>query len=84
MDVANFTDKSKEAITVASNIATKNRNPEIKDCHMVAAFLDDKGGVITMLLKKMEINVDSLLTLLQEEIDKMPKVNGNVSLRFAL
>ncbi len=84
MDVANFTDKSKEAITVASNIATKNNNPEIKDCHMVAAFLDDKGGVITMLLKKMEINVDSLLTLLQEEIDKMPKVNGNVSLRFAL
>ena len=84
MDVANFTDKSKEAITVASNIATKNNNPEIKDCHMIAAFLDDKGGVITMLLKKMEINVDSLLTLLQEEIDKMPKVNGNVSLRFAL
>ena len=84
MDVANFTDKSKEAITVASNIATKNNNPEIKDCHMVAAFLDDKGGVITMLLKKMNINVDSLLTLLQEEINKMPKVNGNVSLRFAL
>ncbi len=84
MDVANFTDKSKEAITVASNIATKNNNPEIKDCHMVAAFLDDKSGVITMLLKKMGINVDSLLTLLQEEIDKMPKVNGNVSLRFAL
>ena len=48
MDVANFTEKSKEAISGASNIATKNNNPEIKDCHMVAAFLEDKGGVITM------------------------------------
>ena len=84
MDVANFTEKSKEAITIASNIANKNNNPEIKDCHMVKAFLEDKGGVITMLLKKMEINIDSLATMLQEEIDKMPKVNGNVSLRFAL
>ena len=84
MDVANFTEKSKEAISGASNIATKNNNPEIKDCHMVAAFLEDKGGVITMLFKKMDINVDSLNTMLQEEIDKMPKVSGNVSLRFAL
>ena len=84
MDVSNFTEKSKEAISGASNIATKNNNPEIKDCHMVAAFLDDKGGVITMLFKKMDINIESLLALLQEEIDKMPKVSGNVSLRFAL
>ena len=79
MDVANFTEKSKEAISTASNIATKNNNPEIKDCHMVAAFLEDKGGVITMLFKKMDINVESLETMLQEEINKMPKVSGNVS-----
>ncbi len=84
MDVSNFTEKSKESISIASNIATKNNNPEIKDCHMVAAFLDDKGGVITMLFKKMDINIESLLALIQEEIDKMPKVSGNVSLRFAL
>ena len=71
MDVSNFTEKSKESISIASNIATKNNNPEIKDCHMVSAFLDDKGGVITMLFKKMDINIDSLITLLQEEIDKM-------------
>ena len=84
MDVSNFTEKSKESISIACNIATKNNNPEIKDCHMVAAFLDDKGGVITMLFKKMDINIESLLALIQEEIDKMPKVSGNVSLRFAL
>lgn len=84
MDVANFTEKSKEAITIASNIANKNSNPEIKDCHMVLAFLDDKGGVITMLFKKMGVNVSSLEVMLQEEINKLSKVNGNVSLRFAL
>ncbi|MBR3614670.1 MAG: ATP-dependent chaperone ClpB [Clostridia bacterium] len=84
MDVANFTEKSKEAISTASNIAMKNGNPEIKDCHMVAAFLEDKSGVITMLLKKMNVNIQSLETMILEEINKMSKVSGNVSLRFAL
>ena len=84
MDVTNFTEKSKEAISTASNIANKNNNPEIKDCHMVAAFLEDKSGVITMLFKKMDINVDSLGNQVQEEINNLSKVSGNVSLRFAL
>ena len=84
MDVAYFTDKSKEAISIASNLAIKNNNPEISDCHMVTALLDDKGGVINMLFKKMDINTDSLLKMLEEEIAKMPKVSGNVSLRFSV
>ena len=84
MDVANFTEKSKEAITTASNIANQNKNPEITDFHMVAAFLEDASGVISMLLKKMEINTNSLKSIIQEEIDKKPKVSGNVSLRFSL
>ena len=77
MDVANFTEKSKEAISVASNLAMSNNNPEIKDCHMVAAFLDDKGGVITMLFKKMDVNIDSLLALIKEEINKLISSNNN-------
>jgi len=84
VDVANFTEKSKEAITTASNIANQNKNPEITEFHMVAAFLEDASGVISMLLKKMEINTNSLKSIIQEEIDKKPKVSGNVSLRFSL
>ena len=57
MNVSNFTEKSKEAITNASNITTRNNNPEITDFHMMAAFLEDKEGLITMLFKKMDIDV---------------------------
>jgi len=31
MNVSNFTEKSKEAITAASNITTRNNNPEITE-----------------------------------------------------
>ena len=61
MNVSNFTEKSKEAITNASNITTRNNNPEITDFHMMAAFLEDKEGLITMLFKKMDIDVFTYL-----------------------
>ena len=84
MNVANFTEKSKEAITVASDIAKQNNNSEITDCHMIMAFLDDESGIIPMLFKKMDININSLKMLIQDEIDKKSKVRGNVTLRFSL
>ncbi len=84
MDVANFTEKSKEAITYASNVTLQNNNPEITCMHMLLAFLEDKENLIAMLLKKMDVNIDSLKTMVQEEVDKLPKVTGNVDLRFSL
>ena len=83
MNVSNFTEKSKEAITNASTITTKNNNPEIRDFHMMAAFLSDSQGLITMLFKKMDVDVNTLTAVIQSEIDKMSKVTGTVALRFA-
>ena len=73
MNVSNFTEKSKEMITIASNITTSNNNPEITEIHLMAAFLEDKESIITLLLK----------TVIKNEIDRMPKVNGSVALRFS-
>ena len=83
MNVSNFTEKSKEAITAASNITTRNNNPEITEFHLLAAFLEDRESLITLLFKKMDVDVNSLNTLIQSEIDKMPKVTGSVALRFS-
>ena len=83
MNVSNFTEKSKEAITNASTITTKNNNPEIRDFHMMAAFLSDSQGLITMLFKKMDVDVNNLSIIIQSEIDKMSKVTGTVALRFS-
>ena len=84
MEVANFTEKSKEAITYASNITLQNNNPEITCMHMVLAFLEDSENIVTRLLKKMDVNTESLKTMIQEEVNKISKVNGNVDLRFSL
>ena len=83
MNVSNFTEKSKETITNARTITTKNNNPEIRDFHMMAAFLSDSQGLVTMLFKNMEVDVNTLTAVIQSEIDKMSKVTGTVALRFS-
>ena len=83
MDVSNFTDKSKEAITLASNIATRNRNPEITDFHMTFAFLEKRDGLVCVLFEKMNANVENMKNLIQNEIDELTKVTGPVALRFS-
>ena len=83
MDVSNFTDKSKEAITMASNVATRNRNSEITDFHMTFAFLEKRDGLVCVLFEKMNADVDNIKNLVQNEIDELPKVTGPVALRFS-
>ena len=84
MNVSNFTEKSKAIITSASTITTRNRNAEIKDLHMMLAFLEDTAGIVKGLLEKMEVDTDALKSLIQSEVNRLPKVTGTVSLRFAL
>ena len=82
MNVSNFTEKSKDIITVANSITAQNNNSEITDFHMMSAFLQDKQGLIYLLLKKMDVDVDALNTIIQSEIDTMPKSKGS-AIRFS-
>ncbi len=83
MNVSNFTEKSKDVITAASNITISNNNTEITEYHMVLALVETNESLITMLLKKMDIDVNSLKIMIQEKVETLPKVTGTVALRFS-
>ena len=83
MNVANFTEKSKQTITIASNLATSNKNAEITEYHMLAALISTNDGLVTLLLKKMDVDINSLRNTCQTEIDNLSQITGNVALRFS-
>ena len=83
MNVANFTEKSKQTITTASNLATKNKNAEITEYHMLAALISANDGLVTLLLKKMDIDINALRNSCQTEIDKLSQITGSIALRFS-
>ncbi len=83
MNVSKFTEKSKDVITSASNITVSNNNSEITEYHMLLGLTETNESLITMLLKKMDVDVESLKITIQEEIEKLPKTTGAVALRFS-
>ncbi len=83
MNVANFTEKSKQVITVASNLAMTNKNAEISEYHMLLSLISANDGLVTLLLKKMDVDINSLRNSCQTEIDKLSKITGSIALRFS-
>ena len=83
MNIANFTEKSKQAMTMASNLATTNKNAEITEFHVLLSLISTEDGLVTLLLKKMEIDMYALRSACQLEIENMSQISGNVALRFS-
>ena len=60
MNAQNFTQKSQEAIQLAQQLSVENGNQQIEQPHLLMALLTQEQGLIPQLLKKMNVNVESL------------------------
>ncbi|HZG25501.1 MAG TPA: ATP-dependent chaperone ClpB [Chitinophagaceae bacterium] len=76
MNLNNFTIKSQGAIQQAQQIAFNNQNPNIETEHLLKALLSEDDSPIEFLLKKNNVNVNFVVTKLDESIQKLPKVQG--------
>ncbi len=77
MNFNNFTIKAQEAIQKASEIATGNQQQAIENAHLLKGLLLVDENVINYLLKKLNVNVNRLNTVLDAEIQSFPKVSGS-------
>ena len=76
MTLQNFTQKSQEAIQDAQNLAIRNNHQQLEQIHLLAALLEQDGGLIPQLLKKMDVTVESLSAVAMAEVRKLPGVTG--------
>ncbi|MBQ5929848.1 MAG: AAA family ATPase, partial [Clostridia bacterium] len=75
MDMRKFTEKSALALAGAQKIAVEYGNQELTPLHLLSALLQDKDGLIYSLLSKWT-DCKALFVRAQEEIAKLPKVQG--------
>jgi len=76
MNFNNFTLKSQEAIQKSNEIAGGKQNPAIETAHLLKGMLIVDENVIPYLLKKLNVNLDRLIQVLDRSIDAYPKVTG--------
>ena len=79
-----FTNKSLEALSNATSLATENKNSEITNKHLAYSLVSDSDGLICNLLNKMQVPVTALLKDIEKQIDNLPKINGEYEARISL
>ncbi len=76
MNFNQYTLKSQEAIQQAQNIATSNGNPTIDTGHLLKALLEVDENVVPFLLKKLNVNLNTLSNSVNKTVDSYPKTSG--------
>lgn len=76
MDTNKLTQKTQEAIQAAQDDALKRGHVEVDGEHLLMALLQQQGGLVPRLLKKVDVPVDNLVNELRKELERRPSVSG--------
>ena len=74
MNFNNYTQKSIEAVQSAQQLAVQNSHQQMEQVHLLLALLQQEGGLIPQLLRKMDVTVESLEAAAEAELRKIPGV----------
>lgn len=76
MKAEKFTRKSLEALQLAQNNALMHANQQIEQAHLLHALISQDGGLISEILKKMNVSIPEFQLALEKMIGAMPKVTS--------
>ena len=76
MDINRLTQKAQEAISSAQTKAVRYGHQQVDVEHLLAALLEQEGGLATSILNKTDINTESLKQRVEQELERMPRVSG--------
>src|SRR5581483_1257754 len=78
-----FTIKSQEAIQAAQRLADDLRNPQTTPEHLLAVLLEQEGGVVAPVLRKLGVDPATVRQTLTPALDALPKLTGETNAEAA-
>ncbi|MGN6868526.1 MAG: ATP-dependent Clp protease ATP-binding subunit, partial [Solirubrobacteraceae bacterium] len=74
-----FTIKSQEALQAAQRLADERRNPQTMPEHLLAVLLEQEGGIVVPVLRKLGADPTAVRQTNGEALDALPKLQGTSS-----
>ena len=71
-----FTIKAQEAFQDAQAIALDKNQQQLEVEHLLLALINQKEGLSLQLLQKLGANTAGIISRLEDEINKLPRVEG--------
>lgn len=77
MKQIDFTQKTREILQRAQQIAIEYLNPSVEQEHIAFALVEDNESLVSNILSKLNVNVKLLRDDFKSLIEKLPKVSGS-------
>ncbi len=76
MRLDRFTERSQEALQAAQSAASSLQHPTVEPEHLLLALLNQEEGLVPALLRRLEVQPETLAARLQSILDARPKQIG--------
>ena len=83
MRLDKLTIKTREALVAAQEMAGRTGQPEILPEHVFVALVQQEGGLVAPLLKKVGADPERMAVDVTRELDRMPKQQGGLEVGFS-
>ncbi|MBO1740952.1 ATP-dependent chaperone ClpB [Leifsonia sp. TF02-11] len=77
MDLNFLTEKSKQALSEAQELASRGQQWEVQDAHLLLALLTQEGGLVPRILEHAGLSVEELIDASRQAVEKLPRVTGS-------
>ncbi|MDD4775826.1 MAG: ATP-dependent chaperone ClpB [Syntrophomonas sp.] len=79
MDMNKLTEKSREALHEAESMAAGFGHQEVDVEHLFLALMQQGDGLIPRLMERANVNTDTIMKELQDNLGKRPRISGGSS-----
>jgi ATP-dependent Clp protease ATP-binding subunit ClpB len=76
MQADKFTIKTQEALAAAARLAESRRNPQVTPEHLLAALLEEDGGIVVSVLRKLGSEPETVRADNNAALDRLPTLSG--------
>ncbi len=71
-----LTVKAQEAVQRAQHLAEEKSHQQLMPLHLLKSLLDEEQGVVRPIVNKIGANLGQLQSMVDSELDRLPKVTG--------
>jgi ATP-dependent Clp protease ATP-binding subunit ClpB len=76
MDLNKYTEKAREAVIAAQQLAEELNHAQIEPEHLLATLVEQADGIVPAVLRKLEVDPAELARALRAELGRTPKAYG--------
>ena len=72
-----FTEKAREAMNGAAELASSRQNSEVTPEHILMTLVRQEGGIVPAILERLHLDPLALANKVERALDRLPKITGS-------